>query len=206
MTLSVQPVLKTSYTERGNEYKESNIGKYAAGAGAVGAGAIYGGEYAFKGAKKLYGKAKTIKMDIPKIQKPNFKEIKTSAKNLKNKVPTMQAVKNFVKAIPAKMMAPLKASAEFVKNTAKKVNIENIKKAGKSVVDFVKTNAKKVNMANIKKAVQPAIDFAKKPSVKYGAGVAAGIIGVVALGFIADAIANKISQYKADHQNILLKK
>ena len=206
MTLSVQPALKTSYTERGNEYKESNIGKYAAGAGAIGSSAFYGAKYGIKGAKKLYGKAKTIKMDIPKIQKPNFKAIKTSAKNLKNKVPTMQAVKNFVKAIPAKMMAQVKASAEFIKNTAKKVNLTNIKKAGKSVVDFVKSNAKKVNMANIKKAVQPAIDFAKKPSVKYGAGVAAGIIGVVALGFVADAIANKISQYKADHQNILLKK
>ncbi len=182
MTLSVQPALKTSYTERGNEYKESNIGKYAAGACAVGSTAFYGAKYGVKGAKKLYGKAKTIKMDIPKIQKPNFEAIKTSAKNLKNKVPTMQAVKNFVKTIPAKMMEFLKASAEFIKSTAKKVN-----------------------MTNIKKAIQPAIDFAKKPSVKYGAGVAAGIIGVVALGFVADAIANKISQYKADHQNILLK-
>ncbi|MBO6181131.1 hypothetical protein J6O86_05535 [bacterium] len=204
MTLSVQPALKTSYTERGNEYKESNIGKYAAGAGAIGSTAFYGAKYGVKGAKKLYSKAKTIKMDIPKIQKPDFKAIKDAAKNFK--VPTMQAVKNFVKAIPAKLMAPVKASAEFIKNTAKKVNLTNIKKAGKSVVDFVKSNAKKVNMANIKKAVQPAIDFAKKPSVKYGAGVAAGIIGVVALGFVADAIANKISQYKADHQNILLKK
>ena len=204
MTLSVQPALKTSYTERGNEYKESNIGKYAAGAGAIGSSAFYGAKYGIKGAKKLYGKAKTIKMDIPKIQKPDFKAIKNSTKNFK--VPTMLTVKNFVKAIPAKMMAPLKASAEFIKNTAKKVNLTNIKKAGKSAVDFVKSNAKKVNMANVKKAVQPAIDFAKKPSVKYGAGVAAGIIGVVALGFVADAIANKISQYKADHQNILLKK
>ena len=204
MTLSVQPALKTSYTERGNEYKESNIGKYTAGAGAIGSTAFYGAKYGVKGAKKLYGKAKTIKMDIPKIQKPDFKAIKNAAKNFK--VPTMQAVKNFVKAIPAKMMTQVKASAEFIKNTAKKVNLTNIKKAGKSVVDFVKSNAKKVNMANIKKAVQPAVDFAKKPSVKYGAGVAAGIIGVVALGFVADAIANKISQYKADHQNILLKK
>ena len=204
MTLSVQPALKTSYTEKGNEYKESNIGKYAAGAGAIGSSAFYGAKYGIKGAKKLYGKAKTIKMDIPKIQKPDFKAIKNSTKNFK--VPTMLTVKNFVKAIPAKMMAPLKASAEFIKNTAKKVNLTNIKKAGKSAVDFVKSNAKKVNMANVKKAVQPAIDFAKKPSVKYGAGIAAGIIGVVALGFVADAIANKISQYKADHQNILLKK
>lgn len=204
MTLSVQPALKTSYTERGNEYKESNIGKYAAGAGAIGSTAFYGAKYGIKGAKKLYGKAKTIKMDIPKIQKPNFETIKNSAKNFK--IPTMQAVKNFVKAIPAKVVTHAKTSAEFIKNTAKKVNLTNIKKAWKSAVDFVKSNAEKVNMTNIKKAVQPAIDFAKKPSVKYGAGVAAGIIGVVALGYVADAIANKISQYKADHQNILLKK
>ena len=206
MISGVQPIVKTSYTERGNEYKESNIGKYAAGAGAIGAGTIYGGEYAFKGAKKIYNKAKLIELNIPKIKKPELKQIKVSAKNLKNKIPTMQAVKNFVKAIPAKMMTQVKASAEFIKNTAKKVNLANIKKTGKSAVDFVKTNVKKVNMANIKKAVQPAVDFAKKPSVKYGAGIAAGVMGLVALGFVADAIANKISQYKADHQNILIKK
>ena len=173
MTLSVQPALKTSYTERGNEYKESNIGKYAAGAGAIGSSAFYGAKYGIKGAKKLYGKAKTIKMDIPKIQKPDFKAIKNSTKNFK--VPTMLTVKNFVKAIPAKMMAPLKASAEFIKNTAKKVNLTNIKKAGEAIVNFV-----------------------KKPSVKYGAGIVAAFAGVFALGYLADTIANKISAHRAD--------
>ena len=195
-SVASKPLLKTSYTEQGNEYKESNIGKYAAGAGAIGSTAFYGAKYGIKGAKKLYGKAKTIKMDIPKIQKPNFKAIKNSAKNFK--VPTMQTVKNFVKAIPAKMMAPLKASAEFIKNTAKKVNLTNIKKAGKSVVDFVKTNAKKVNKENFKKAGEAIVNFVKKPSVKYGAGIVAAFAGVFALGYLADTIANKISAHRAD--------
>ena len=53
MSLSVQPVLKTSYTERGNEYKESNIGKCVAVAGVAGATVAYGGESVVKGAKKL---------------------------------------------------------------------------------------------------------------------------------------------------------
>jgi len=205
MTLAVQPMVKTSYTERGNEYKESNIGKYAAGAGVIGAGAVYGGEYAFKGAKKIYNKAKVIKLDIPKIEKPDFKKVVDSAKNLKNKIPSMESVKVFVKEMPAKMMdiakkivESAKQGCDFVKANAKKVNMGNIKKAGNSVVDFVKSNAKKINVENLKQAGASVVEFAKKPSVKYGAGVAAGLAGVVALGYLADAIANKISARKAD--------
>lgn len=198
MIPAVQPMVKTSYTERGNEYKESNIGKYAAGAGVIGAGAVYGGEYAFKGAKKIYNKAKVIKLDIPKIQKPDFKKAAESAKNLKNKIPSIETVKNFVKAIPAKVVSFVKKAGQFIVDTAKKVNMKNIKKAGKSVVDFVKSNAKKVNKENLQKASEAGKKVFKQPAVKYGAGVVAGLAGVVALGFLADAIANKISAHKAD--------
>ena len=193
MTLSVQPVLKTSYTERGNEYKESNIGKYAAGAGVIGAGAVYGGEFAFKGAQKVYNKAKVIKLDIP-----NFKQVKDSAKNLKDKIPSMEAVKNFIKAIPAKVVSFVKKVGKFIVDTAKKVNMGNIKKAGKSVIDFVKSNAKKVNKENLQKAGEAGKKVFKQPAVKYGAGVVTGLASLVAAGYLADAIANKISASRAD--------
>ena len=87
---------------------------------------------------------------------------------------------------------------DFVTTNAKKVNTENVKKAGKSFVDFITTNAKKINKENIKKAGEAIIEFAKKPSVKYGAGIAAAFAGILAIGYLADKVANKISAYKAD--------
>lgn len=198
MTLSIQPMVKTSYTERGNEYKESNIGKYAAGAGVAGAAVAYGGEAAFKGAKKLYGKAKVIKLDIPKLKKPDLKQAKETFHNLKNKIPAAKSVKDFIKAVPAKTISFIKKAGKFIIDTAKKVNMENIKKAGKSVVDFVKSNAKKVNKENIQKAGEAGKKVFKQPKFKYAAGIAAGLASLVAVGYLADAIANKISEKKAD--------
>ena len=198
MIPAIQPMVKTSYTERGNEYKESNIGKYAAAATATGAAVAYGGEAAFKSAKRVYKRAKTIKLDLPKIEKPNFKEIKQTANNLKNKIPNTKSVKDFIKAIPAKTVSFIKKAGEFIIDTAKKVNMENIKKAGKSVVDFVKSNAKKVNKENLQKTADADKKVFKQPKFKYAAGIVAGLASLAAVGYLADAIANKISAKKAD--------
>ena len=70
MIPSIQPIKQNAYTDKGNPYTESNIGGFAAGATIAGGAAIYGSAAAFKGAKKVFNKAKTIKLDIPKIKKP----------------------------------------------------------------------------------------------------------------------------------------
>lgn len=203
-SVAPKPLLKTSYTEQGNEYKESNIGKTVAGASVAGATIVYGGEMAFKGAKNIYGKAKTIKMDFSKIKKPGFKAIKENAQSFTKKL-NKPSIINVIKSIPAKIsnlahksVDFAKEGIEFIKANAKKVNIANIKKAGKSAIDFVKTNSKKVNKENFKKAGEAIVNFAKKPSVKYGAGIVAAFAGVFALGYLADTIANKISAHRAD--------
>lgn len=212
MTLAVQPIVQTSYTERGNEYKESNIGKYAVGAGAIGTTAFYGGKYAYNTAKEIYPKAKIIKMDLsgilkntlkPQIRKNVTVHFGEKGASIVVNIEKVNKAAEFLTENAKKINKEnIKKAGEtvvdFVKANAKKVNMGNIKKAGNSVVDFVKSNAQKVNKENIKKAATAIVEFAKKPSVKYAAGVAAAAAGVVALGFLADAVANKISARKAD--------
>ena len=62
MTLAVQPIVQTSYTQRGNEYKESNIGKYATGAGVAGTTLYYGGKYAYNAIKEINPKTMESKI------------------------------------------------------------------------------------------------------------------------------------------------
>lgn len=173
--LNLQPITKTSYTERGNEYKESNIGKYAAGAGVIGATTFYGGKYAIKGIKKVAEKAKIIKIDFPKIKKPEFQSLKKS-------VPGMGAIKVFINNVITKSKVLGNKGLALCKNA----------------VSSVAKNVKKIDMDSIKKAGQEIVKFAKKPSIKYAAGVATALVGIVALGYVADAIANKINAHKAD--------
>jgi len=182
MILAVKPLTQQAYTNKGNQYTESNYGKIAADATVAGGTAFLGGKYAIKGAKKLYNKAKIIKMDIPKIDKTNFEGIKTAAKNIKNKIPSMDAVKTFVKNIPAYLKSGIKKSGKFIKEG----------------VEFLKENAKKINVENIKKAGKSVAEFAKKPSVKYGAGIVAGFAAVLAAGYAVDFIVNKINAHRAD--------
>lgn len=194
MIPAIQPIKQQAYTNKGNEYTESNFGKYAAGASVAGAAALYGGEYAIKGAKKIINKAKTVKLDIPKIKQPNFKEIKTP-----------KPFKTLIKNIPAKFAAAMSAvkeavvtGAKFVKSNISKINKANIKEAVSVAFDFVKTNTKKINKENIKKVGETIVEFAKKPAVKSAAGVVTGLVAVAAAGYAIDFVANKISAHKAD--------
>ena len=189
MTLAVQPIVQTSYTQRGNEYKESNIGKYATGAGVAGTTLYYGGKYAYNAIKEINPKAKIIKMDLSKILGNALKP------QIKKDVTVIFGEKGASIVVNSKKVNKV---TEFITENAEKINKENIKKAGQMVVDFVTTNAKKINKENIKKAGEAIIEFAKKPSVKYGAGIAAAFAGILAIGYLADKVANKISAYKAD--------
>lgn len=216
---AIQPIIQTAYTDRGNEYKKSNAGKYAAGASITGAGMIYGGKFAFKGAQSVYNKAKTIHMEIPEFLK-NIKKSKAEIKEtfipkIKNAKQTLKQGKkgiqkharkikkqvtknNSFKQIFGKIKNVFTKSVDFVTDTFKKINFANIKAKAKSAVTFVKDNAKKLNIANLKKVKNAVIDFAKKPSTKYAAGVATGIAGVIALGVAADYIVNKVNEHRAD--------
>lgn len=212
MISAVEPLVKTSYTEKGNKYKESNIGKYATGAGVAGTTLYYGGKYAYNAIKEINPKAKIIKMDLSKILgnalKPQIKKdvtvifgekgasIVVNSKKV-NKV-TEFITENAEKINKENIKKAGQMVVDFVTTNAKKVNTENVKKAGKSFVDFITTNAKKINKENIKKAGEAIIEFAKKPSVKYGAVIAAAFAGILAIGYLADKVANKISAYKAD--------
>lgn len=194
MIPAVQPIKQQAYTNQGNEYTESNFGKYAAGASIAGTAALYGGKYAVKGAKKAFEKAKVIKLNIPKIKKPDFKAIKTP-----------KSLKTLIKDIPAKFASAMSAlkeavvtGAKFIKSNISKINKSNIKKAANASFDFIKTNAKKINKENLKKVGKTIVEFAKKPAVKSAAGVAAGVAAVVAAGYAIDFVVNKISAHKAD--------
>jgi hypothetical protein len=218
---AIQPIIQTAYTDRGNEYKKSNAGKYVAGASVTGAGIVYGGKFAFKGAKSIYDKAKTIHMEIPEflknikkskseiketfipkiknakqVLKKGKKGIRRHARKLKKQVSTTKN-KN-TKQIFGKIKNAFTKSVDFVKDTFKKISFANIKAKAESAVTFVKDNAKKLNMENFKKVKSTVIDFAKKPSTKYAAGVATGIAGVIALGVAADYIVNKVNEHRAD--------
>ena len=79
MIPSIQPIKQQAYTDKGNQYTESNIGKFAAGASIAGGAVLYGSEAAFKGAKKVFNKAKTIEFInllffIPNYQR-NYSEL-----------------------------------------------------------------------------------------------------------------------------------
>ena len=128
MIPSIQPIKQQAYTDKGNQYTESNIGKFAAGASIAGGAVLYGSEAAFKGAKKVFNKAKTIELNIPKIKKPDFKTIKTP-KSFKS------ILKNIKKAASK--------TIDFVKTNAKKINKENIKKAADAVAEFAEKPAVK---------------------------------------------------------------
>ncbi len=194
MIPSIQPIKQNAYTDKGNPYTESNIGGFAAGATIAGGAAIYGSAAAFKGAKKVFNKAKTIKLDIPKIKKPDFKAIKTP-----------KSFKSMLKNIPDKIGTMFENAKnagidgfKYIKTNVKKINLQNIKKAASKTIDFVKTNAKKINKENIKKAADAVAEYAKKPAVKKSAGIAAAVAGIVAAGYAIDFVANKINAYRAD--------
>ena len=147
MIPAIQPIKQQAYTDKGNQYTKSNIGKYAAAASVASGAALYGGEAAIHGAKKIFNKAKTIKLDIPKIKKPDFKAIKTP-----------KSFKSMLKNIPGKIGTMFENAKNagidgfrYIKTNAKKINLQNIKKAASEAIDFIKTNAKKINKENIKK-------------------------------------------------------
>lgn len=182
MITATQPLIRPAYTDNGNRYNESNIGKFAAGTSVIGATTYYGGKYAFKGAQKVFNKAKTIKLNPPKIAKPSMESLKATAKKFSEKMPNTETIKTFLKNIPVYLA-------------------EGFKKIGKLVkqgFEFIAKNIKKINKTNVKKAGQAVVDFTKKPSVKYGAGVAAAFAGVLALGYAVDFVVNKINARKAD--------
>ena len=189
MIPAIQPIKQQAYTDKGNQYTKSNIGKYAAAASVASGAALYGGEAAIHGAKKIFNKAKTIKLDIPKIKKPDFKAIKTP-----------KSFKSMLKNIPGKIGTMF----ENAKNAGIdgfryiKTNSENMKKLANTTIDFVKTNAKKINKENIKKAVNTAAEFVKKPAVQKAAGVTVAFAGIVAAGYAIDFVCNKIRAHKAD--------
>ena len=194
MIPAIQPIKQQAYTNKGNEYTESNFGKYAAGASVLGGAAIYGGEAAFKNAKKIYGKAKTIKLDIPKIKKPDFKAIKMP-----------KSFKELLANLPQKMNSALKTAKKaavegfkYAKTNIKKINLKNIKNLTNTAIDFVKTNAGKINTKNIKKTTNAVKEFIKKAPMQKAAGIAAAFAGIIAAGYAIDFVANKISAHKAD--------
>lgn len=183
MTLAVQPLVKTSYTERGNEYKESNIGKCVSGAAVAGTAAYLGGKFAYNKAKKLYPKAEALIIDISnRVKNTKMDDIKNMAKNAKESIPDKQTVKAFIKKIPQYLTSVFEAIKNFTIAS----------------IEFVKTNAKKINKENLKNAGQAIVEFAKKPAVKDGAVVAGIMTGILALGYATDAAANKINARKAD--------
>lgn len=181
MTLSVQPMVKTSYTDRGNEYKESNIGKYAAGASVAGVSAVYGGEKAIAGVKNAY-KRYAAK---PK-QRVAVVEFGEKGASIVYKSPLKARVDN----IKAETVKGYKSAMKFTKDF--------ISKGSKIAIDFAKDTKAKITMENIKNSGKAAIELVKKTPVKKCTGVAAAFAGVAALGAGADAVANKISEKKAD--------
>lgn len=181
MTISVQPMVKTSYTDRGNESKESNIGKYAAGASVAGVSAVYGGEKILDSARNAYKKY---------AAKPKTK---------------LAVVEFGEKGASCVYKSPLKAhvdnlKAESVKdyNSAIKFTKDFINNANKAVVSFVKDTKAKITMKNIKDAGKSAIETAKRLPIKKAATVASVFAGITTIGAAADVVANKISAHKAD--------
>lgn len=181
MIPAVQPMVKTSYTERGNEYKESNIGKYAAGASVAGVTAAYGGEKALNSVKNVY-KRYAAK---PK-QKVVTVEFGEKGASIVYKSPLKARVDNF------------KAEAVKSYKSAMKLTKNFISKESKVIINFAKDTKAKITMKNIKDAGKAAFELVKKTPVKKCAGAASAIAGVAALGAGADVVANKISAKKAD--------
>ena len=126
--LTVQPILKTSYTDRGNEYKKSNIGKTAATV-AIGAETGY---IAMKGIKeipfnkvKAFTKAKIQHIDIAKI------------KNIKNKKFKMPNPKNLLQNMFASIERfAVKAQIKLAKPAEKVAKSHKLKDAFKGAKNF----------------------------------------------------------------------
>jgi hypothetical protein len=187
--ISVQPLVKTSYTKKGNEYKESNLGKFAAGTSVAAATLVYGGEYSLKSAKKVYQKAKTVKIKTPKI---SAKQVKNGAKTAAKKVQQMSK-----DAIDTAKKVVNKETVKNFTGTMKSFGVKLFDTAKKGV-EFIKINVKKINKENLKKASEVVLELAKKPAVKNAAGIAAGLALVLATGYLFDYAINKYNAHKAD--------
>lgn len=183
--LSVEPIITTSYTDRGNKYKKSNIGKAAAGI-TLGAGSGY---VAMKGIKKIpinkikgFKTAKIMHLDIQKIK--NTKVKMPNAKKLLQNV--FAGIEKLAVKAQIKLAQPAKKAAKKVADKVAKTNV--FSKAYKSVIDFGKKAGTAIADKTIKVVNQ------NKAAAKY----AGFVLGAVAAGIAIDYVFNKISAHRAD--------
>ena len=212
MIPAIQPIKQQAYTNKGNEYTESNIGKFAAGTAVAATGAVYGTKKAVEGAKTIYNKAKIVKANfLPKSGKKITVQFGQNGASIIVEHPktAKEIFKNFASAAANKLKniknSAVKTSQDlwskilkFPKAAKEKITANNIKNTFSSAVAFVKAKAKNINMENMKKIPSTIAEFAKKPIAQKAAKIAVISAGVVAAGFWADFIINKISAHKAD--------
>lgn len=179
--ISVEPIIKTSYTRKGNEYKESNAGKYGAAA-AVGGGAtiVAMKNIPFKKVKEIpFGKIKNIK-------------------NVKVKMPSVKTVLQNMFAGIEKMA--VKAQIKLATAKVKPIGKTFKKPAGfKAVKEGFKHYAGKIkNGLNI--LSNRAISFANNNTAKLtkAAKYSGFVAGAVVAGVAVDYFFNKFSAHRAD--------
>lgn len=186
--MNVQPILATSYTERGNEYKKSNAGKYGAAA-TVGGGATI---IALKSAKiplKKINIKNNIEMNVP--------DFKAKIKNVKFNIPapktTLQKMLAGIERMAVKAQIKLAKPAEkAAEKVAKSVVFAN---AWQNVKNFTTNAGRKI--ADI--AVETGKTL-KTPKALKAAKYAGFVAGAVVAGLAIDYAFNKISEYKADRK------
>jgi hypothetical protein len=183
--LSVEPVITTSYTDRGNKYKKSNAGKYGAAA-TVGAGATI---VTMKGIKDIpFNKVKDIKFDkLKHIELPKIKNVKIKTPNAKNLLQKMFAgIEQFAIKAQIKLAKPAKKAAEKVAEKAAKSNA--FSKAWQGIKNFTKNTGRKT--------VDKVLNLANQHTTKMK--YAGFVLGAVAAGLAIDYLFNKISAHRAD--------
>lgn len=186
--MNVQPILATSYTERGNEYKKSNAGKYGAAA-TVGGGATI---IAMKGIKEIpFDKMKNIDFEkLKKVELPKIKNIKIKKPNFKNMLQNMFAgIEKMAVKAQIKLAKPAKKTAEKVAKSAVLAN------AWQNVKNFVSNSGRKI--ADV--AVETGKTL-KTPKALKAAKYAGFVAGAIVAGLAIDYAFNKISEYKADRK------
>jgi hypothetical protein len=174
----IQPLVNNAYTDRGNEYKKSNIGKYSAGA-TVGTGATI---IAMKNIP--YSK---INSSIKNFKKIDFSKVK-EIKNVKIKKPSFKGMlQNMFAGIEK-----LAVKAQIKLATVKPLNIKNIFKKPNFSKDFMP----KIKLSEINKA--KLMEKLKSPKLVKYSEYAGFVAGAVITGLAIDYVYNKISAYKAD--------
>ena len=183
--VSVQPVVNKAYTSKGNEYTESNAGKYGAAA-TVGGGAtiIAMKNIHFGSFKKPIENLK--KIDLSKVKE--IKNVKIKKPNFKNMLQNMFAgIEKLAVKAQINLAKPAKVKA------AKKIKMpkmSELKKGMENLISGTKTKAGEFASTATKTLKTPL----SLKVAKYG-GFAAGAI---AAGVAVDYVFNKISAHRAD--------